>query len=190
MAAPCGLLGRAEQPLPPGRDDTSWRSAADEVADLGIDLIAPTLAVEDAVVADLGLHVVRLLASGKADAEVERGCCLADGADVVLLALDADQLCPRDGARLDQAAATLEEAQGERVLLEHPRHRLQKEVGGEVHHRHVLVVEFARALRALAVAAHEMLEEIHMRRDMAVEVHRHEAAELQEARIDAAEGAL
>ena len=42
--------------------------AADEVADLGVDLAAPAAAVEDAVMADLRLHVAQLLAGGEAGA--------------------------------------------------------------------------------------------------------------------------
>src|SRR6185437_12557925 len=73
----------------------------DEAAYLGIDLGAPALAVEHAVMPDLGLEMMRLLALGQAGAEVERGSGLADGANVVVLALDAEERGLGDGLGLD-----------------------------------------------------------------------------------------
>ena len=64
--------------------------------------------------------------------------------------------------------------------------RLQVELGGEVHHRQILVVELAVLLGRVAVAVHQVMVEIAMGVDVAVEIHRQEAGDLQEARIDVA----
>ena len=77
-------------------------------------------------------------------------------------------------------------ALGQVVPHEHRVDGLQVEFGGQVHHREILVVEIAMLLRRIAVALDEMAEQFLMRRDVAVEVHRHEAGELQKARIDVA----
>src|SRR5579864_3491589 len=106
----------------------------DELADLGIGFAAPALAVEDAVVADLGLEVMRLLGSGKAAAEIECGGGLADGADVVVLALDAEERGAGDRARLDLAIAADETPERQRMLLKDARHRLEIEICRQVHH--------------------------------------------------------
>ena len=78
---------------------------------------------------------------------------------------------------------------GGQVLLEHDLDGLQVILGREVHHREMLVVEGAVAIGMLVVALHQMLELAHVRVHMAVEVHRDEAGELQEARVDAPHGA-
>src|SRR6185503_16175549 len=128
---------------------------ADELADLGIDLGAPAPAVEDAVMADLGLNVMRLLGSREAGAEIERRGGLADGADIVVLALDTEERGALDGARLDAAVARGEAVQRQRMVLEDALHRLEIEIRRQIHHRHVLVIEAPRRLGAFAVAAHE-----------------------------------
>ena len=71
----------------------------DMVADTGIDLIVPALAVEDAIMADAGLQMVRLHIGTQAAAHILRGERLAHGADVVLLALDREQKRLLDRAR-------------------------------------------------------------------------------------------
>ena len=75
------------------------------------------------------------------------------------------------------------------VVDEHLLHRLQIELGGQIHDRHILVIEFAVLLGLIAVAVDQMPEEFAVRVDMPVEIHGHEAGELQEARIDIAHGA-
>jgi hypothetical protein len=70
------------------------------------------------------------------------------------------------------------------MVDEHLLHRLQVELRRQVHNGEVLVVEVAVLLGRVAVAAHEMLEHLPMRRHVAVEVHGHEAGELQEAGIN------
>ena len=69
---------------------------------------------------------------------------------------------------------------------EHGIHRLQIELGGEIHHGQIFVVELSVLLRGIAVGAHQMHEQVLVRLDVPVEVHGHEAVELQESRIDVA----
>ena len=63
---------------------------------------------------------------------------------------------------------------------------LEIEFGGQVHHREIFVIEIAMLFRRIAVAFDEMVEHVEMGVDVAVEIHRHEAGKLQEARIDLA----
>ena len=56
-----------------------------------IDLVLPALAGKDAVVPDAGLHVVALEIGAQLAAQVVRSHRLADGANVVALALDGEQ---------------------------------------------------------------------------------------------------
>ena len=70
------------------------------------------------------------------------------------------------------------------VLEEHGLDGLEVILGGQVHHRKKLVVELAMLVGRIAVALDQIMEQVAMRRDVAVEIHAHEAAELEEARID------
>ena len=87
---------------------------------------------------------------------------------------------------IDAAAAMRHLALRQRVADEHGIDRLQIELGGKIHDREIFVVELAVLLRRVAVALDQMREQIAVRLDMAVEVHAHEAVQLQEARIDVA----
>src|SRR5882724_10590730 len=89
----------------------------DEVTHLRINLAAPAAAVEDAVVTDLGLQVVLLLAGRQAGAKIERRRGLPDGADVVVFAFDGEQRRALDRRRLDVAAARHETAESQRMFL-------------------------------------------------------------------------
>src|SRR5215470_15453141 len=83
---------------------------ADEVTHLREDLLAPTPPIEDAVVSDPRLHVMRFALGGNPAAELQCRLGLARGADIVVLALDAEQRRPGDRRRLDLAAARDEAA--------------------------------------------------------------------------------
>ena len=92
-------------------------------------------------------------------------------------------------AGLTGRAAMAETPRRQRVFDEHLLHRLQIELGGQIHDREIFVVELVMLVGRVAVALDQMPEEIAMRIDMPVEIHRHEAGELQESRIDLAHAA-
>src|SRR5689334_286393 len=126
---------------------------------------------------------------GNTGAELECRPGLARRADVVVLALDTEQrrLGNRRGLNI---ATSRDEATGrERMLPEYAPHSLQIEVRRQVHHAEVFVVERLGRLRALAVATHEITEKLRVRGDVPIEVHADETDQLQEAGIDASEGA-
>ena len=75
------------------------------------------------------------------------------------------------------------------VLLEHPLHGLQIELGAEIEHREILVVEILGDLRLVEFAQPKVVVELAMRLDVAIDVHAHERGKLHEARIDLAERA-
>ena len=74
----------------------------------------------------------------------------------------------------------------QQMAHEHRLDRLHVVLGGQVHHREIFVVELAVLLGRVAVAGDEMVEHLEMGVDVAIEVHRHEAGELQIAGIDLA----
>ena len=111
---------------------------------------------------------------------------LADAGNVVVLAFDREQRDAPDLRGIDRLAAMGHLALRQSVPHEHGLDGLQIELGGEIHDREILVVEFAMLLRGIAVALDQMQEQIAVRLDVAVEIHAHEAVELQEARIDVA----
>ena len=74
----------------------------------------------------------------------------------------------------------------QRVAEEHRLDGLQIELGGQVHHRQILVVELAVLVGGVAVAFDEVTEQIAVRLHVPIDVHRQEAGDLQEAGIDLA----
>ena len=109
---------------------------------------------------------------------------LADARDIVLLALDREDRHVADRRRIHLAPAMRHRTPGQRMRLEHRVDRLEVEFRGHVADRAILLVELHRRLGALVVALDEMLEHLPVRDHVVAEVHRHEARELQEARID------
>ena len=96
----------------------------------------------------------------------------------------------RIAARFDAAAAHGQHAAGQERLLEHALDRLEIELGGQVEHGEILVVEGLDRLRLpRSRRPREVSNSCTMRLDVAVGVHRHEGEELHEARIDAPAGA-
>ena len=82
---------------------------------------------------------------------------LANGADVVALALDREERRAPDRRRFHRLAAPGELAAREERLLEHDAHRLEIELGGQIEHGKVLVVEIADRLRLLDLAGGKVL---------------------------------
>ena len=129
---------------------------------------------------------MKLLLSGEIAAQI-LGCLgLADAGNIVALAFDGHQRGLGDLRGIDRFAAMAEGAARQIVIDEYLLHRLQIEFRRQVHHRHVFIVEFAVLLGGIAVTLDQMPEQFAVRVDMAVEIHGHESAKLQEARINAA----
>src|SRR3984957_10124764 len=189
------LPERANIPSPPPPFEGPWlwylyrAVGADEIPHLRIDRLAPAPPVEHAVMADLGLDVTLLPARFQPGEQGVRGRGLADRANVVVLAFDGQERGARDRLRLHLARARHELPERQGVILENALHRLQVEIGRQIHHRHVFVVEFLGRERAFAVAFDQVAEQIDMRGDVAVEIHGHESGQLDESGIDPAEGA-
>ena len=91
-----------------------------------------------------------------------------------------------DRLQVDLSSAVGHLALRQSVAHEHGLDRLHVIFGGEVHHRQIFVIELAVLLGRILVARDEMVEHVEMSGDMAIDVHRHEAAELKEPRIDLA----
>src|SRR5665213_1862789 len=147
---------------PPGRRSGRSPVSPDEVPHLRVNLVAPAPPVEDPVMADIGLDVAFLLAGFKAAEELMRRGGLADRANVVVLALDGQERGAGNGAGFDRTVAQGHFALRQRVFLKDATDGLQVEIGGQIHHRHVFVVETLGRPGALAVAPHQMLEQLDM----------------------------
>ena len=72
------------------------------------------------------------------------------------------------------------------VPLEHLVDRLEVELGRQVEHGEVLVVEVLDGPGPVPVAGGQIVEEGQVLVDVVPDVHAHEAAQLQEARVDPA----
>src|SRR5512143_329924 len=156
----------------------------DKIADSRDYFRAEARPVEDAVMADAGLHVV--LTHGRSEGFAQNLCSigLPQSGNVVLFPLDGHQAHPVDLGRVNEPVAVHHGPLGQLVLEKDGLDGLEIVLGREVHHREELVIELAVLVGRIAVAANEVMEQLAMGRDVAVEIHAHEAAELKEARID------
>ena len=114
---------------------------------------------------------------------------LAHARDIVILALDRHQADISDQLWPNGASAVHQFALGQQVLLEDDVDGLEIEFLGQVADREVLVIEFQMGLGFIAITIHEVLKIVQVRLAVAFDVHRHEAVELDKARIDPATGA-
>src|SRR5437868_3758069 len=98
---------------------------ADEVADLGIGLVLPATAVEDAVMTDAQLQVMGLRRRRQIAAQAMRRHGLANRADIVAFAFDRHQRGVGDRAGVDRLAAPLKAALRQILALKHAVDRLE-----------------------------------------------------------------
>ena len=126
---------------------------------------------------------------GKRRAQVVGGAALARPGDVVLLALDRHQRDTANPPGSTRRPRCIISPLGRAWRTNTVSTVCEIELGREVHDGEVLVVELAVLLGRIAVAANEMQEQVLVGAGVPVDVHRHEARELQEARIDLAAGA-
>src|SRR3984957_14767367 len=158
----------------------------DEIGKAWRGLGAETRTVEYAVMADAGLQPVGLAIRRNVGAQPMRRLSLADAGDIVVLAFDRKKCDPFDPGEIDRPAAMGHLAERQRVAHEHSIDGLQVELSGKIHYREILVVEFLVLAGGVAVALHQVEEQLLVRLDMLVEVHADKAVELQKTRIDVA----
>ena len=103
-----------------------------------------------------------------------------------MLAFHREQGDATDFGRINANAAMGHLALRQGVTHEHRVHGLQIELGGEVHDREIFIIKLTMFLRGVAIALHEMKEELAVGLDVAIEIHAHEAVQLQKARINVA----
>ena len=119
-------------------------------------------------------------------AQLMRGAGLAHAADVILRAFDSQQRRVPDHRRIDAAAAPHQISQRQIVLHEYRLHRLQIELGREICHGEIFVVEILDRMHLLELAIDHVSMQLAERILVPVEIHADEAGQLQEARIDLA----
>src|SRR6266851_3548614 len=105
----------------------------------------------------------------------------------IALALDGEQHGALDGARIDPLALPFERAERQGMLLKNQADGLEIELGAEVEHREIFVIEGLGDLRLLELALGQIVVELAVRLYVPLDVHAHEGGELDEARIDATE---
>ncbi|MNE28078.1 hypothetical protein D3C80_1215070 [compost metagenome] len=130
------------------------------------------------------LDVEQAAVIGKIGRQAMRGLGLTHTGNVVLLALDRGQADVGDGRQVHALTLVLQQAARQQMLLEDNVDGLKIELLGQVQHRQVFVVELLVLLDPVAVAVDQALEIAAVGVDVLVLVHRHEAVELDEARID------
>src|SRR4029078_7105244 len=98
----------------------------------------------------------------------------------------SEQRRPPDRGGVDAGLTPRELPAGEKVVLEDRADGLEVELGRQVEHREVLVVERLRRPRAFLVPGDDVVVQAPERRAVALGVHPHERRDLDEAGIDAA----
>src|SRR5262245_31407520 len=146
-----------------------------KVGDAWGNLGAETRTVEHPIMPNGRLHVVNLVFGRNIDAQRVRRLGLADARDIVVLPFHRHQSNAPDSTWFDGTAAMGHFTLRQRVADKYRVYRLQIELGCQVHHSQILVVEFAMLLRRITVAFDQVEEQIVMRLYMAVEIHTHEA---------------
>src|SRR5882757_9280173 len=143
----------------------------DHVLDQRIDLRLPAPAAENAVVADAELQVMALEMRAQTRAHLVSSHRLAHSTDVVALALDREQHGTANRAWLDLVAVPCERSARQRMLLKHQTYGLQIELRAEVQHGKIFVVELLGGLRLLGLAVDQILIELAMCLQVAIDVH-------------------
>ena len=133
----------------------------------------------------LGFH--RL---GQAGQHLQRRDTLSRGRDVVLLTLDGHDRHTLDGAQIDLLARHHEFVLGNLAVLEDPLDGGQVEFGRHVHHGQVFVIEPIVRVVICRLTAHHAHDLFLEGLGVTLAIHRDEACELQEARINQTPGTL
>src|SRR3984893_13456276 len=139
--------------------------------------------------ADTGLDVVALHIGPKSAAQLLGGQRLPDGANVVALAFNREQLGASDRTRIDATTMPFKLAEWQGVLLKHGAHSLQVEFSGQIHNGAIFVIERLDRSRLRLLAIGEMAEKVDLGFDVALKIHAHKSGKLHKSRVDAPQGA-
>src|SRR5215831_20434865 len=145
---------------------------------------AEARSVEHAVMADARLHMVLPLVVRKILAQSLCSMGLADAGDIVSLSLHGHQRRLLDLGWVYQSVPVGHHAPRKPMLKEDGFDGLQVILGGQIHYREKLIVKFAVFIGGIAVSSDEIMKKIAVRRDVAIKIHPHEAAELQKSRVN------
>ena len=160
--------------------------AVDEIPQAWINFVIPAPAIEDTIVPDTGLHVVRFHVRTDAAAHVLRRHGLAYRANIVLLSLHSEQGGAANRCRFDGAPQRLQLAQRQCMILEHALHRFQVKLGGQIRHCEILGVESLDGVGFFHLPFDQVVIQVLKGLHMPLQVHVHERGQLQETGIDLA----
>ena len=111
-------------------------------------------------------------------AEVLRGKGLADPRNVVVFTFHSEQSHAPYGSKVHRHGAMLHFAFRQGMFDKHGIDGLQKEFGGQIHDRPLFIIKFAVSGRRISIASDKMIEEVEMRVDVTIDIHRQKAREL------------
>src|SRR5262249_59388495 len=146
-------------------------------------------AVKDPEMSDRGTIEVVLVLGGDTATELKGHTALARPGDIVFFTLNGHQAWMSYIRQPNRTVARSHEPTRQQMPEKGGVQCLQIELGSEVHHRKILVVKLPVLSGGVAVAMNEMREHFSLCLQMAVEIHQHEAGELQEPRVDLAAAA-
>src|SRR5687768_10545311 len=123
----------------------------DEVTHPWKDLLAPATSIENAVMSNPFLKMIRLLLHRNVSAQPVGRTGLAGSRDVVHLALDREQSRMPDRSGIDTLAFPCHGSARQRMLLEKSGDGLQEKLGRQIHNREILVIELTVLLGTVAI---------------------------------------
>ena len=130
---------------------------------------AESRTVEDPVMADFFLQMMRLHVTGKIAAEPVRRTALPKAGDIVIFAFHRHQRHTPDRPRVAALAAIAHASGREGMIDEDLLHRVQIVFGAHIHHRQIFIVELTVLLGRVAIALDQIEKQLAMGADMPVE---------------------
>ena len=140
--------------------------------------------MSDTLLQMIFLHSVR-----KFRRDIQRRFGLANPRNVVQFALNAKERCIGNIFGHDRMPTVHHFPFGQCMVLKNNLNRLKIELCRQVHHCAVFLVKRALPVGGVVIALDEMLEQLVIRRQVAVEIHGNEIRQLHEPGIDLAERA-
>src|SRR5215471_10264615 len=113
---------------------------------------------------------------------------LANGANIVALALHREEHGLADRIRVDALAVPFQPTERERMVLKDELHRLEVEFRREIEHGKIFVVERPGYFGLFEFAVCEIFIKLPVCLDVPFNIHAHERDELDETRTDPAKG--
>ena len=156
----------------------------DELSNARRDVIAETRPVEDAVVTDLRARVAVPRVRIDIRRQIVGGMTLPKTSNIILLTLNRHERRAMNDIQIDLLSPVCKARSSQIMFHKHRIDSLEVELGRQIHDREVLIIEGAVFFSRVAITGDQVAEEIPVCVEMSIEIHGHEARELQEPWID------